>query len=353
MPDSNIIQMVPDPLVAIGHRIDAAFERTKHGRQEWIEGSLELAAALLEAREGMGHVAFGAWLRQSGHDHLNEHDRADLMNLGRDPALARAAFERSESISYQIIWSAERIRYDNDIRTHSTENSANTDTDTNVRSTANGPWTNVIDARVRVLFNRGVTRTDAAAILTTEFPEAVAGRADRAFTKAMVQGAHIRLGLIEPPAPRTRSSTPRSTTPTTPAPPRGEFRIVLPDHAAMAGAILTREQIDPEFTGTVEQFMEYHGHVRTQTAEQQATAAFTAKAAEFRTLVRTHQTYVREMAGSRNPISFLDSYWAGWLRSPRANDITRLTEALLYLREQLAEAEAALALAVAARPPQE
>lgn len=34
----------------LAQRIRGAYERTEHGRQEWIEGTLELAAALAEAR---------------------------------------------------------------------------------------------------------------------------------------------------------------------------------------------------------------------------------------------------------------------------------------------------------------
>ncbi|HEV8503670.1 MAG TPA: hypothetical protein VGR63_19015 [Casimicrobiaceae bacterium] len=347
MPDnSNVVPMVPDATAAIGARIDAAYERAQRGlrkqtegRAEWIEGSLELAAALLEGRERMGNPAFGAWLRDNHHDHLNATDRAALMNIGRDPSLARAALEASQSISYQIIWGEARYHYPTDMRM----------IPRNARSTANGPWTAAIDARLTALFHQiGNHPARLAAMITAEFPEAVANRADRMFTPGMVKTAlRDRLGLVEQSPSRSRAAPTPATTRPRRAPPREP--VVAP--AAPSGRILSRQEIDPEFTGTAAEFTMIHGHVRTQTAAQQATAAFGALASKFRTIARQWRDYEATMASSSTPINFSDPYWAGWLREPDARDLLRLTEALEYLRPRIAEAEAALARAEAARAP--
>ena len=102
---------------------------------------------------------------------------------------------------------------------------------------------------------------------------------------------------------------------------------------------LTPRQIDPEFVGTPFEFTDRHGHLRFETAEQQATSFFSTLTQEVRALVRTVEGLP---AGRRE----FDAYWLNWLRSPKPRDIARLTEALEYLRPRIAEAEAALARAV-------
>jgi hypothetical protein len=102
---------------------------------------------------------------------------------------------------------------------------------------------------------------------------------------------------------------------------------------------LTREQIDPEFTGTPMEFNDRHGHVSLLTAEQKATDYLTAITAEMRSAARAIQEL--EVPAQRR---FLD-YWLGWLRRPKARDIERLAEAIAILEPRLAEAKAWLARA--------
>jgi hypothetical protein len=45
----NVINL-PTPMNVLAGRIRAAYGRIGRGRQEWIEGTVELAAALKEAR---------------------------------------------------------------------------------------------------------------------------------------------------------------------------------------------------------------------------------------------------------------------------------------------------------------
>ena len=101
-----------DPMVQLGNDIDTAFERTKCGHQEWIDGSLDLAAALAKARKAFKHNAdFGGWLVKNKHDHVSKDDRAGLIGLGRDLKLAREVLEKTTSNSYQHIWKAEKSRF--------------------------------------------------------------------------------------------------------------------------------------------------------------------------------------------------------------------------------------------------
>jgi hypothetical protein len=104
--------------------------------------------------------------------------------------------------------------------------------------------------------------------------------------------------------------------------------------AAPAYRHLTREEVDPEFTGTATEWTDKYGHVQAMTAEEYATMRFSAWVFNVRALVS---------AGKKQPD------WPevdhNWLRSPKARDIARLAEALDYLRPKLAEAEALLARA--------
>jgi hypothetical protein len=336
MPETNVIALDPGRSLAIAYA--AALAQTRLGRTEWANGSVEMALILIEARERMSHQVFGEWLTANA-SNLNAHDRAALMNLGRDPHLMRTLLGATESFSYQLIWNANRVRYANDSITNSPPAQPAATADPNA-STGRGPWTAAIDARLMALLTGGATREAAAATLTREFRQT--------FTKGMVINATRRLGLVERPpsrpAPARHSAEPPAAT-RAPAQPRGPIRTV---QGGASDVILTPAQIDPEFTGTPAEFVRIHGHVRVHTAAQQATMAFTALAAKARTMARHWRDYEAEMRGSSTPISFSDAYWLNWLREPGPRDIAKLAEALEYLRPRIAEAEAALARAQAA-----
>ena len=48
MPETGNIISLPTPMKMLADRIRAAYERTERGRREWIDGTLELASALLK-----------------------------------------------------------------------------------------------------------------------------------------------------------------------------------------------------------------------------------------------------------------------------------------------------------------
>jgi hypothetical protein len=161
-------------------------------------------------------------------------------------------------------------------------------------------------------------------------------------TPAAVRRVGNQVQAVGRTAARTAAPAPR--------PPRSEPRLVSRSEVVTGGAsdvILTREQIDPEFTGTDAEFRELHSHTRVHTAEQQATSAFGDLAARVRALSRSDQEYARQNNGSSIRINFLLPYWMNWLRSPSPRDTARLREALEQIMPLIEEAQAALARATA------
>ena len=104
---------------------------------------------------------------------------------------------------------------------------------------------------------------------------------------------------------------------------------------------LTQEQVDPEFKGTSVEFTDKYGHVQTMNAEKYATMRFGEWSSMMQTLAKRH----RELPPISRPVDH------NWLRSPNAYDLTKLREAMQYLRPIFAEAEALLARAEAAVMP--
>jgi flagellar biosynthesis GTPase FlhF len=88
----------------LARSIKAAIRRRDEGRSEWIEGSIELAGFLIQARESYrSDNQFGEWLRENDIN-INSHDRAALVNLGSNLQAMRQVLERSVRSSYQLIW---------------------------------------------------------------------------------------------------------------------------------------------------------------------------------------------------------------------------------------------------------
>ena len=86
-------------------RIRRAFERTQHGRQEWIEGTVDLAQALSDARaEHESDRAFGHWLVDNELDDISKDDRAALLGMAGNIDLARAVLLETTRLSWRMIW---------------------------------------------------------------------------------------------------------------------------------------------------------------------------------------------------------------------------------------------------------
>lgn len=104
---SNVIDM-PNPMSALVERIKAAHERTVNGRKEWIEGALEFAATLAEARARFpSDIALGVWLAQNELDWLGKENRAALLGMAEDLNLTRTILEEAKSASFRVIWREE------------------------------------------------------------------------------------------------------------------------------------------------------------------------------------------------------------------------------------------------------
>lgn len=101
---------------------------------------------------------------------------------------------------------------------------------------------------------------------------------------------------------------------------------------------LTREQIDPEFTGTPYEWTDKYGHVQVMTAEEYQTMRFRSLAANWRSMVK----YWRKLPHDARKID------PNWLRSPRPQDVDWLAEALADLEASITEARDLLAVAQAA-----
>jgi hypothetical protein len=98
----------------IGQRLVASHARAERGDHEWVEGVLEMAAALAEGRARFkSDVEFGDWLARHGHNFLGKNDRAALISLGRDIPAARTVLKETKSRSFQLIWIEARDRFPN------------------------------------------------------------------------------------------------------------------------------------------------------------------------------------------------------------------------------------------------
>jgi hypothetical protein len=105
MSDNDNIVKLPDPLERRAVKIEAAIARRDKGKSEWIEGTLELAVELAGARdEFSANQAFGDWFdSRLGNVAITPHDRAALIQWGRDLDRTRKVLENTKRISYRTI----------------------------------------------------------------------------------------------------------------------------------------------------------------------------------------------------------------------------------------------------------
>ena len=96
------------PLGQLAKRIHAALDKTEHSRKEWIEGTLELATALFEARKCFeNNKEFSEWLDKNKLDGLGKDDRAALISMGENLDVTRTALEKTGRMSWRLIWQKE------------------------------------------------------------------------------------------------------------------------------------------------------------------------------------------------------------------------------------------------------
>jgi hypothetical protein len=90
---------------ALAERYRAACNKAYQGREQWIEGTLELAAVLVEARNRYpDHRAFSAWVERNALPQINKNDRTALLGMGEDVAAARVLLVTAKGSSVDWIW---------------------------------------------------------------------------------------------------------------------------------------------------------------------------------------------------------------------------------------------------------
>jgi hypothetical protein len=95
-------------LDALAERIRGAHLRAVTGRKEWVEATLELAAALAEARAKFpSDQKFSAWLREKKISDLDANARVALIKIGQNVEKARPALEATARRSRRMFWEQE------------------------------------------------------------------------------------------------------------------------------------------------------------------------------------------------------------------------------------------------------
>src|SRR4051812_26809772 len=101
--------MTTKTLKLLAERYRAGLKRAEGGRKEWIEGVLDMATTLAEAREQFpANQAFKEWLEEHNlHEVHNDHERAALIGMGQNLDLARSVLQETERNSLRYIWEDE------------------------------------------------------------------------------------------------------------------------------------------------------------------------------------------------------------------------------------------------------
>jgi hypothetical protein len=206
----------------------AAWDKTQrgrqeqiHGRQEWIEGTLELAVVLAEERKLLSaDQDFSRWLKKKGLAEIEKNDRAALINMAADLGAARKMLEKTQRASWQEIWRHERQTWFPESRKpRQATNKRKSKADRQILD-------KIMDLSVR-----GFTHAQIAE--------------DIGLTKDQVSGLIRRHGKTSAPTP----------------PPKRYYD----GYKGLDSKTLTREQVDPDFKGDAVQFASRYGHVLLHT----------------------------------------------------------------------------------------
>jgi hypothetical protein len=105
MSDNEKVVRLPDALERRALRIEAAIKRRINGDSEWVEGTIDLAVELREARsEFTENKQFGFWFdRCYGSAAITPHDRSILIRWGAAPDDLRAILTKEDSRSIRMI----------------------------------------------------------------------------------------------------------------------------------------------------------------------------------------------------------------------------------------------------------
>ena len=105
---TDIISMEAGRLDVLAKRIRNSIDLRHQSDAEWVQATLDLAAALAEAKGYFNNNTklFGQWLDQSGFD-LGKDDRAAYVAFGSELERARGILENTKSRSVQRIYTKE------------------------------------------------------------------------------------------------------------------------------------------------------------------------------------------------------------------------------------------------------
>ena len=101
-------------LDVLAQRYRAAFDKMQGGREQWIEGTLELAGVILEARELLPvHQEYGRWLTRNQLEHFHPNDRMALIGFGqierKKSGAGRKLLEDNFGLAWRTIWEKKRV----------------------------------------------------------------------------------------------------------------------------------------------------------------------------------------------------------------------------------------------------
>jgi hypothetical protein len=89
-------------------RYHHGYQLALQGRDEFIQGALEMAEALFKAKEQITNTKkFSEWLKQNNMEQLIHQDRAALIRIGENLEFSRPIIAQTKRTSYQYIWSKE------------------------------------------------------------------------------------------------------------------------------------------------------------------------------------------------------------------------------------------------------
>jgi len=246
------------PLDVLAARHRAAWDKTQHGRAEWIEGTLELAAVLAEERKLMpDHREFSRWLERNGLASISHQDRAALIGMASDLVATREMLEKSTRSSWREIWQHERPA---------------TFTGTGKGRPAPGKRKSkterqLIEKVLNLHCTRGFSYDETAAEL--------------GLTKGQVAGIVFRNG---------------NTNNKPPAPPPKRW-----EGPGLDSKSLTREQVDPDFKGDAVQFATKYGHVLLHTKAEIEENKRQEILRVWLAAVTDHQQSARALANAQAP----------------------------------------------------
>jgi hypothetical protein len=100
-------------LNVMAQRIRVAYERAERGRQEWIEGTLELSVALAETRARFpADRDFSRWLSDNELDKIGRDDRAALIAMADDLEIFRGVLiEQTDMLHADTLWRKYQNRF--------------------------------------------------------------------------------------------------------------------------------------------------------------------------------------------------------------------------------------------------